>query len=161
MEQTDLSIPAMVGAIHGQSGVILAECVSTDRPFIASAREIKTQQVGDLTILEVSLAYLHDEFPSLRPYVYNTVSNSLGKFFVSFLPQDARIRDVLWAFEPPFLLRVWTVVDEPDFEFEKHIYEAERSFLGKIDDVACDFTIVYAFGKLISDIRPTGAISVK
>lgn len=160
MEQTDLSIPAMVGAIHGQSAVILVECVSTDRPFIASVRETKTQEVGDLTI-EVSLSYLHDEFPSLRPYVYSNVSNSLGKFFVSFLPRDARIRDVLWTFEPNFLLRVWTVVDEPDFEFEKHIYEAERSFLDKIDDVACDFTIVYAFGKPISDIRPTGAISVK
>jgi hypothetical protein len=160
MEQTDLSIPAMVGAIHGQSAVIRVECVSTDRPFIASARETKTLEVGDLTI-QVPLAYLHDEFPSLRPYVYSTVSNSLGKFFVSFLPRDARIRDVLWAFEPHFLLRVWTVVDEPDFEFEKYIYEAERRFLDKVDDVACDFTIVYAFGKPISEIRPTGAISAK
>ncbi len=160
MEQTDLSIPAIVGAIHGQSAVMVVECVSSDRPFIASARETKTQEVGDLTI-EVSLAYLHDEFPSLRPYVYSTVSNSLGKFFVSFLPRDARIRDVLWAFEPHLLLRVWTVIDEPDFEFEKYIYEAERSFLDKIDDVACDFSIVYAFGKPISDIRPTGAISAK
>lgn len=145
MEQTALSVSAIAK--------------SAERVFSASARETETQEVGDLTLH--ALAYLNDEFPSLRPHVYSNVSNSLGKFFVSFLPCDARIRDVLWAFEPPFL-RIWTVIDQPDFEFEKLIYEAERRFLDKIDDdYACDFTVVYVFGKPIARIRPTGAVSVK
>jgi hypothetical protein len=159
MEQTDLSTSARVGTIYRQSVVMRVECFPTERTFMVSTQETKTPEVGDLN-LGVSLAYINDEFPSPRPYISSTVSNSLGKFFVSFLPQDARIRDVLWAFEPHFL-RIWTVIDEPDFELEKPIYEAQRRFLDKIDDMACDFTVVYAFGKPIDDIRPMGAISVK
>lgn len=149
MENETLSVPAH---LHGDS---------PKHSFRASARESKTGEVCDLSVM----AYLNDEFPSQRAAIYSNVTNSLGRFFVSFLRADDRIRDrirdVLWAFEPPFL-RIWTVVDEPDFEFEKLIYEAERRFLDKIyDDYACDFTIVYAHGRSLSELHPTGAVSVK
>lgn len=145
MEQTTLSVPARI------------EGDSPKRAFTASVKETQTEEVCDPS----ALAYLNDEFPSQRAYVYSSISNSLGRFFVSFLPQDRRIRDVLWAFEPPFL-RIWTVIDEPDFEFEKHIYEAEKRFLDKVDDdYACDFTVIYASGRPIGQFQPTGAVSVK
>lgn len=153
MEHTNFSASTFVGALHQDSAVILVEQSSAVRTFMASTRETHTQP-------EISLAYMNVEFPSQRPNVYSSVSNSIGMFFISFLPRDVRIRSVLWAFEAPFL-RIWTVIDEPDFGFEQSIYEAERHFLDKLDDVACDFTVVYAFGKPLADVRPEGAISLK
>jgi len=161
MEQTNLSIPAMVGAIHSFNAVMSVACASTERErvLIATSQETELpEEFADLNSLG-PLTYFLEEFPSLRPHVYTTVSNSLAKFFVSVLPDDKRIRDVLWAFEP-HLLRIWTIVDEPDFELEKKIFDAERNFLEKMDD-SCDFTVVYAFGKPIAEIRPMGAVSVK
>ena len=154
MEQTDLSLLATVAAvaIHSQPSPVV-------RTFTASPNETRTAEAGDLN-LSMSLVYLSKEFPSQRSHVYSTVSNSLGRFFVSFLPQDTRIRDVLWGFEPPFL-RIWTIMDEPDFEFERHIYAAERRFIEKLEDIACDFAVIYAFGKAVDDIRPEGAVSLK
>lgn len=142
MEQVDLS-----GA--------MAFVVSGRRTIAARA----PAQISDWNT-DASWVYLQDEFPSQRERVYSSVSHSLGMFFVSFLPQDARIRSVLWAFESPFL-RIWTVIDEPDFGFEQSIYAAERHFLDKLDDIACDFTVVYAYGKPLAEIRPEGAISLK
>jgi hypothetical protein len=161
MEHTDLSTaPAVIGAFHLNSAVILVEQSPVARTFMASTRETHTQSWIDDLNAEISLPYMHAEFPSLRPQVYSSISNSVGMFFVSFLPQDVRIRSVLWAFEAPFL-RIWTVIDEPDFGFEQSIYEAERCFLDKLDDVACDFTVVYAFGKPLAEIRPEGSISLR
>jgi len=160
MEQTDLSIPAVVGAVHGSVGVAHIGSVSMEaRVFTATSRETRIPEEFCDENLGAPLTYLNDEFPSLWPYVSSTISNSLARFFVSFLPQDQRIMDVLWAFEP-HLLRIWTVIDEPDLDLERKVYEAERRFLNKMDD-SCDFTIMYAFGKSITDIRPTGAVSVK
>jgi hypothetical protein len=136
VEQIDLSVPASIYVVR-----------ETPTPDQVGARD-------------VSWTYLNDEFPSQRPYVYSTVTHSLARFFVSFLPQDKRIRDVMWAFERP-VLRIWTIIDEPDFQLEQPIYEAQRRFMDKLDDVPCDFSVVYAFGKPIEEIRPTGAVSLK
>lgn len=137
MEQTDLSVPTTV-------------CVVMDA--------LAPEQLCAVNA-DASWADLNDEFPSQRPYVYSTVTNSLARFFVSVLPQDKRILDVFWAFERP-VLRIWTVIDEPDFRLEKPIYESQRKFMDKIDEVPCDFSVIYAFGKPISEIRPTGAVSL-
>lgn len=159
MDQIDLSRSVIVGAIHIGGITYVQSSTSAGQTVTAGRTERQSEEVLNVNVVP-SLAYRYEEYPSQRPHVCSTVSHSLGAFFVSFLPKDDRIRDILWAFETPFL-RIWTVLDQPDFDFERYIYEAEIRFLDKIDEFACDFSIIYACGKSIADIRPAGAISVK
>jgi hypothetical protein len=79
--------------------------------------------------------------------------DSLARYFLSVLPGDERIERVYWATEGA-MLRVWTVIDEPDEELEGKIYDAQLRFLDHHDDRPSDFSVVYRFGRSHDDIRP-------
>ena len=73
----------------------------------------------------------------LRP-APSTVTDSLGAFFMSLLPDDARILGVYWMFEGE-VLRVWTVIDDVDFDLESPIYDAQVRFLETMPEIESDF----------------------
>jgi hypothetical protein len=93
------------------------------------------------------------------PDVSDSVADSLASYFATFLPSDSRIETIYWSFEGS-ILRVWTIIDEPDFEIEQPIYEAQLRFMEKFPDVECDFSVIYRFGKRLEDIRPHGTMLV-
>jgi len=108
------------------------------------------------------LAYLQTEFPSEWPRLPNissTVTHSLAKFFLSKLPDDLRIERVYWAFEGT-VLRIWTILDHPDYEFEKIIYEAQLQFMDTFPDLECDFSVIYRLGKSVENLKIEGAMLV-
>ncbi|MGH7331870.1 MAG: hypothetical protein ACREKS_03805 [Candidatus Rokuibacteriota bacterium] len=108
-----------------------------------------------------SIGYLRLEFPSefwSLPNVETTVTYSLAEFFVSLLPKDSRIENVYW-FSEDDVLKVWTVIPEPDFSLEKPIYEAQMVFIEKTE-YECDFSVIYRFGKNLNDIKPQGSRQV-
>ena len=90
---------------------------------------------------------------SILPEVSSTISDSLAKFFVSFLPPDSKIEQIYWAFEGS-VLRIWTIIDNPDDVVEEPIYEAQLRFMDKFPDVDCDFTVIYRLGKPLEEISP-------
>jgi len=113
----------------------------------------------ELNAIWSPLGYLRAEFPSqwsYLPHVSSTITNSLAKFFLSFLPVDPRIERVYWAYEVS-VLRIWTIVDNPDDVVEEPIYEAQLRFMDKFPDLECDFSVIYRLGKPVEDIRPEGA----
>lgn len=85
------------------------------------------------------------------------VSKSLGESFVSFLQADRRIERVYWAFESG-ILRIWTIVNEPDAELEASVSNAELQFMDRFPELECDFSVIYRLGKRFEDIIPTGSI---
>lgn len=91
------------------------------------------------------------------------VSSALEQNFISLLPtQDRRIERVYWAFEKS-ILRIWTVIDRPDFDFEKKIYSAQLKFMeyfSDYTDMEFDFSVIYRYGKNVEDIRPVNATQV-
>ena len=116
--------------------------------------------VGETVVRD--LAYLQAEFPTEWPRLPNissTVTHSLAKFFVSKLPEDPRIERVYWAFEGA-VLRIWTIIDHPDYEFEKIIYEAQLQFMDTFPELECDFSVIYRLGKPLEDFELEGATPV-
>jgi len=114
--------------------------------------------VGETVVRD--LAYLQAEFPTEWPRLPNissTVTHSLAKFFVSKLPEDPRIERVYWAFEGA-VLRIWTIIDNPDYEFEKSIYEAQLEFMDAFRDLECDFSVIYRLGKPVEYFKMEGAM---
>ena len=110
----------------------------------------------------MGIGYLLAEFPTTwrySPNLSSTMADSVGKYFASLLPKDRRIEQICWAFEGN-LLRVWTIIDRPDFDFEIPIYEAELRFMDRFRDLECDFSVIYRFGKPLDHIAPTGAAAV-
>ena len=108
------------------------------------------------------LAYLQAEFPSEWPNLPNissTVTHSLARFFVSKLPEDLRIERVYWAFEGT-ILRIWTIIDHPDYGFEKSIYEAQLRFMDTFPELECDFSVIYRLGKPLEYLKMEGATLV-
>jgi hypothetical protein len=96
--------------------------------------------------------------PQVIPsYSSGFVSSALEDNFVNLLPKDERIERVFWAFENE-VLRIWTVIDNPDFEFETKIYDAQLSFMDLIPELGCDFSVIYRFGKPVSSLKPTTAV---
>lgn len=87
------------------------------------------------------------------------MTNSLARFFVSFLPVDPRIENVYWI-SGGSVLRIWTIIDTPDYVLERPIYEAQLRFMDKFPDLECDFSVIYRFGKPVEEIRPEGAALV-
>lgn len=109
-----------------------------------------------------SVKYLRLEFPSECwdfPSVATSVTHSIQRFFLNSLPKDARIERVYW-FSEDDVLKVWTVIPEPDFSLERPIYEAQILFMEKFHEYECDFSVIYRFGKSINDIEPQGAYVV-
>ncbi len=103
--------------------------------------------------------YLQVEFPSECwnfPTVSTLVTHSLERFFVEKLPRDSRIEHVYWDSEDD-VLKIWTIIPEPDFELEEPIYEAQMAFMDRFPQYQCDFSVIYRFGKPLDDIRPQGA----
>ena len=93
-------------------------------------------------------------YQSSSRYVQTIVSASLADFFVSFLPtEDARLKAVFWQFEGA-VLRICTIIESDDFEFERAIYGAERKFLEKFPDVPSDFYVIFQQGRGLEEIRP-------
>ena len=108
------------------------------------------------------LAYLQTEFPTewpRLPDISSTVTHSLAKFFVSKLPKDPRIERVYWALEGT-VLRIWTIIDNPDYEFEKSIYQAQLGFMDAFGDLECDFSVIYRLGKPVEYFKMEGAMLV-
>ncbi len=105
------------------------------------------------------ISYLHVEFPTECwnfPNVATTVTHFLEHFFIEKLPKDTRIEHVFWDSEDD-ILKVWTVIPEPDFSLEMPIYEAETAFMETFPSYQCDFYVIYRFGKPLEDVRPQGA----
>jgi hypothetical protein len=91
------------------------------------------------------------------PDISNSVEDSLASCFARLLPSDPHIEAIYCSFEGS-ILRVWTVIDAPDFETERPIYEAQLRFMETFPDVECDFSVIYRFGKRLADLRPQGAM---
>lgn len=105
---------------------------------------------------QMPLGYLRAEFPS----EFTNVANSLAKFFLERLPKDNRIEHVYW-FSEDDVLKVWIVIPEPDFNLEEPVYAAQMWFIEKFPDLACDFYVIYRFGKSVKDIEPQGAHKIR
>ncbi|MBZ0168328.1 hypothetical protein MELA_02158 [Candidatus Methylomirabilis lanthanidiphila] len=91
--------------------------------------------------------WVHDE---------EVVRRSLAKFFVFKLPEDQRIERVYWALEGA-VVRVWTIIDRPDYEFEKSIYEAQLRFMDAFQELECDFSVIYRLGRPVEYFGMEGA----
>lgn len=102
--------------------------------------------------------YLVAEFPTLFAA---TVTHTLDQYFVALLPQDPRIEHVYWVWQDDNVLRVWIVIPEPDFSLESPIYDAQLEFMDKFPKYACDFYVIYRFGKTLESVRPQNAKLVK
>lgn len=87
------------------------------------------------------------------------ISSAIEENFITLIPRDERIERVFWAFET-HMLRIWTVIDRPDFEFEKKIYTAQLNFMDLLPEVECDFSVIYRFGKSFDNLKPTSAIQI-
>jgi hypothetical protein len=139
--------------VESQPVIGIGQTTADNRP-----REMRaTTMMGHETI-----AYLRAEFPSecwYFPRVATTITHSLQQFFVNLLPKDPRIEHVFW-FSEEETLKVWTVIPEPDFSLERPLYEAQASFMEAFPEYECDFSVIYRFGKAISDISPHGAYVV-
>ena len=107
--------------------------------------------------------YLQVEFPTecwSFQKVVTLVTHSLERFFVERLPKDRRVERVYWDSEDD-VLKVWTVIPEPDFELEQRIYAAQMAFIDAFPNSRCDFYVTYRFGKPADDVRPQGARVVR
>ena len=59
------------------------------------------------------------------------------------------------------MLRIWTVIPEPDFDLEGPIYEAQLRFLDGFPEIESDFMVLYRFGKALDEVAPSGANPVE
>lgn len=129
-------------------------------PSHVMASRSQVSAVGKTVVQD--LAYVTAEFPTEWPRLPNissTVTHSLARFFVSKLPEDRRIERVYWAFEGA-ALRVWTIINQPDYEFEKSIYEAQLRFMDTFPDLECDFSVIYRLGRPLDNFELEGATTV-
>lgn len=106
-----------------------------------------------------TLAYLQAEFPerwAKNDAVRSKVSGSLAECFLSLLPAPDKLDGVFWAIENS-VLRIWTFIDRPDDVIEEPIYQAQMRFMEFFPGLACDFSVIYRFGKPVVGITPAGA----
>lgn len=106
-----------------------------------------------------SVGYIRAEFPSrcwYFPSVARNVTESLSEFFVGLLPTPSKVEQVYWSSEDD-VLKVWTVIPEPDFSVEDPIYQAEMLFMEKFPEYVTDFSTIYRFNKPMAEIAPQGA----
>jgi len=109
-----------------------------------------------------SVGYLRAESPSEFwefPHIADTVTHSLAGFFAALLPKDKRIEHVYW-FSEDDVLKVWTVIPEPDFEIQEPVYQAQMDFMEKFPEYECDFSVIFRFNRPFDDVKPHGAHSV-
>jgi hypothetical protein len=91
----------------------------------------------------------------IRP-TFTSTADSLGAFFKSFLPADPRILGVYWLFEGE-TVRIWTAIEDADFNLERPIYDAQIRFIEKMSDLECDFSVIYRQGRDLAQLLPTDA----
>ncbi len=106
-----------------------------------------------------SIGYLRTEFPSEFwnfPDIATTVTHSLARFFATLLPKDPKIEHVYWFAEED-VLKVWTIIPEPDFDLQGPIYDAQMRFMEKLPEYMCDFSVIFRSEKSLNDIEPQGA----
>jgi hypothetical protein len=84
------------------------------------------------------------------------VSSAIEDNFIRLLPDNPRIECMYWSFEHQ-VLRIWTVIDNPDFDFESQIYDAQLKFMDLYEEVECDFSIIYRLGKPFDALKPAVA----
>ena len=102
--------------------------------------------------------YIRAEFPTIFA---TTVTNTLDQFFLTLLPNDPRIEHVYWEWQEDNILRVWVIIPGPDFSVESPIYDAQVKFMEQFPKYACDFYVIYRFGKDLESVRPQNARLVK
>lgn len=98
-----------------------------------------------------------ENFQVIIPSSSAFISSAIEDNFHTLLPKDKRIERIFWAFENE-VLRIWTVIDRPDFEFETKIYDAQLAFMDLIPELSCDFSVTYRFGKPADSLKPTMAV---
>jgi hypothetical protein len=109
-----------------------------------------------------SAGYLQVEFPSEYWSFQNVstlITHSLERFFLERLPKDQRIEHVYWDSEDD-VLKIWTIIPEPDLALETPIYKAQMEFIEKFPQYQCDFSVIYRFGKPLNEVSPQGARAV-
>jgi hypothetical protein len=102
--------------------------------------------------------YLRTEFPTECwhfPNFTSTVDDLVGHF-VKMLPKDPRIEHVYWEPEDD-VLKICTIIPEPNFELEGPIYDAQLAFIDAFPTFECDFSVIYRFGKSLDEVEPKGA----
>lgn len=121
---------------------------------VALVRENRAEVTEELPSVE----YLRTEFPSECWYFPNVTSNvdHLLEHFIKMLPKDSRIEHVYWEPEDD-VLKICTIIPEPNFELEGPIYDAQLAFMDAFPKYECDFVVIYRFGKALNDIEPKGA----
>jgi hypothetical protein len=103
-----------------------------------------------------------EDYIRAEPTVFvSNVTGTLEDFFVALLPNDARVEHVYWEWQMDDIIRVWIVIPDPDFSLEAPIYDAQMDFMQKFPKFACDFYIIYRFGKTLESIRPQNARRIK
>lgn len=109
-----------------------------------------------------NLSYLQAEFPerwAKSDAVASKVSGSLAESFLSLVPTPEKLDGVFWAIEDS-VLRIWTFIDRPDDAIEEPVYHAQMRFMEIFPGLACDFSVIYRFGKPLNEITPAGARQV-
>ena len=136
-----------------------ADSSSMVNPIQLRVRERLFQNVEIEVVEELpATEYLRIEFPSECwnfPNFTSTVDHILQRF-VKMLPRDPRIEHVYWEPEDD-VLKICTIIPEPDFELEAPIYDAQLAFMDAFPTYECDFSVIYRFGKPLDEIEPQGA----
>lgn len=131
---------------------------------VIEVAETTTVQAGVILSISGAQRSTKDDYSSehlvynkASKYVQTIVTASLADFFVTHLPcEDERLKAVFWQFEGA-VLRIWTIIEGDDFEFEKLIYRAEKQFLRKFLKVHSDFYVVFQQGRRLDEVSPTEA----
>lgn len=90
----------------------------------------------------------------------SSMTATLDECFAAMLPDDPRVEHVFWDLDDD-TLRVYVVLPEPDFALESPIYEAQLAFMDKFPTIACDFYVLYRFGKPPMSVAPQHARLVR
>ena len=75
--------------------------------------------------------------------------------FAAMLPAASGVEGVYWA-DDRGVLRIFTVVERPDFDLEAPIYDAELRFMRRFPDLRCDFLVVARGDQPLEHVIPSG-----
>lgn len=95
----------------------------------------------------------------LRPALHSTMTDTLGTYFKSLLDGEPGVLGIYWCYEGE-TVRIWTAIEDMDFSVEAGIYDAQTRFLDRMDDIECDFSVIYRQGRDLNALLPTGLLAV-